>query len=217
MPLRAFISFLLSSTSTASGVHGKSVSMPLRAYFISTRIERRTEPRRAGFQCPCGHLFHFYQPRIQDLHQDGQRVSMPLRAFISFLQALSTMESVQLNGFQCPCGQLFHFSSPPTAVMWITMFSLVQCPCGHLFHFSRAPDGAALDRYERACFNALAGIYFISTPSSIGWAMMRPPATQVSMPLRAFISFLLGQKIIIAGYCSGVSMPLRAFISFLRA
>ena len=86
------------------------------------------------FQCPCGHFVLFYQAQNKESLQGDGLVSMPLRAFCSFL--LSWLAA----------------SGQPS---WVSMPLRAFC--------SFLPETGFVTYTVGASFNALAGILFFST------------------------------------------------------
>ena len=134
--------------------------------------------------------------------------------------------------FQCPLGLELLLRN----LLHITEGLKFQCPLGLIPHFySRIPS---LRSKIPRCFNALSGLYLIST---LVECMDRTCVKEVSMPFRAYTSFLLtlgSDEVVVFTLCfnalSGlylistmndkdvrllireVSMPSRAYTSFLQ-
>ena len=96
----SFIIFLVTNTNTLlSGLYlistfreriyikGIFVSMPSRAYtsFLQQNRICKSDARVKGCQCPLGLIPHFYGTRKVPYCDMGQQVSMPSRAYTSFL------------------------------------------------------------------------------------------------------------------------------------
>ena len=91
---------------------------------------------------------------------DTGTVSMPSRAYTSFLRKEFVMRKKQAGLCQCPLGLIPHF------------------------YVKRVSCKAA---YSNFCVNALSGLYLISTKT---WKFYGYQDTSVSMPSRAYTSFL---------------------------
>ena len=89
---------------------------------------------------------------------------------------------------------------------------LFQCPLGLIPHFY-TERASFIRLFPKMGFNALSGLYLISTKKLNCRKRQKPP---VSMPSRAYTSFLLiaGKRYYMIG--TYVSMPSRAYTSFLR-
>ena len=111
-------------------------------------------------QCPLGLIPHFYQRQIVSAANYGY-VSMPSRAYTSFLQLAKQIEMVCLDEVcQCPLGLIPHFYSWQSRSKWSAWMK---------------------------CVNALSGLYLISTSESEAYSSYN---RNVSMPSRAYTSFL---------------------------
>ena len=138
-------------------------------------------------QCPLGLIPHFYMVSTTDTKGSVCHVSMPSRAYTSFLRPTATKGEIEAMACQCPLGLIPHFYSEKT-----------------------------MDRrFCRNGVNALSGLYLIST--AVNPAATKMDVQEVSMPSRAYTSFLLTEcaPAECAFYC--VSMPSRAYTSFLRS
>ncbi len=137
MPLRAFISFLQGDTITYYQPTERGVvSIPLRAFISFLQYDGAPNwYALAKFQCPCGHLFHFYWPDVRVPGNGQLGFQCPCGHLFHFYSSQSPDRPWPGGRFQCPCGHLFHFYrvqlSPRVRLNWWAF----QCPCGHLFHF----------------------------------------------------------------------------------
>ena len=89
---------------------------------------------------------------------------------------------------------------------------MCQCPLGLIPHFYRKEN--FMKRFYEFCVNALSGLYLISTANS---RSSQSRIHLVSMPSRAYTSFLLEKKMNTVLDSWNVSMPSRAYTSFLRS
>ena len=79
-------------------------------YLISTRKERLWNSlQRRLCQCPLGLIPHFYWNRSIPVPQVKWRVSMPSRAYTSFLPVMYYNGYMTPDGCQCPLGLIPHF------------------------------------------------------------------------------------------------------------
>ena len=114
-----------------------------------------------------------------------ETVSMPSRAYTSFLlQKGEDSKPKHSEGCQCPLGLIPHFY----AIIANTvnpMTAVCQCPLGLIPHFYWSwPVQSSCSNLR---VNALSGLYLIST----NWEVLNlPTPTGVSMPSRAYTSFL---------------------------
>ena len=88
---------------------------------------------------------------------------------------------------------------------------MCQCPLGLIPHFYRKEN--FMKRFYEFCVNALSGLYLISTANS---RSSQSRIHLVSMPSRAYTSFLLEKKMNTVLDSWNVSMPSRAYTSFLQ-
>ena len=88
----------------------------------------------------------------------------------------------------------------------------VSTPSSGLYLISTFLDGL-VNCYRERCVNALSGLYLISTTDAFNEICN---LVVVSMPSRAYTSFLRKAHEIRPVYNILVSMPSRAYISFLR-
>ena len=139
-----------------------------------------------------------------------QVVSMPSRAYTSFLRKLPYLNEEGLKKCQCPLGLIPHFyninivynetalivsmpSRAYTSFLRVTIHMLCtrpvmcQCPLGLIPHFYITQIMYLL--VGQQCVNALSGLYLISTIRSRTFSRR---LLMVSMPSRAYTSFLHG-------------------------
>ena len=107
---------------------------PLGLKLLRGNGHKNKKSRR--FQCPLGLIPHFYQTARVTGTLSKAEVSMPSRAYTSFLPDCGSTIAVVDPKFQCPLGLIPHFYRP-------------ACPVVLTFIFM--------------CFNALSGLYLIST------------------------------------------------------
>ena len=160
--------------------------MPSRAY--TSFLRRRSiwfGQDQSPCQCPLGLIPHFYanDPDGWDMLEDD--VSMPSRAYTSFL--LSVAYGYKIIGAllcQCPLGLIPHFyneevkvivpirevSMPSRAYtsflpilkpMILLCQKVCQCPLGLIPHFYG--ENINYEDVKNVCVNALSGLYLIST------------------------------------------------------
>ena len=161
-------------------------------------------------------------------------VSMPSRAYTSFLRkwsrwmgyvrgrcvnALSGLYLISTNikahdiamseGVSMPSRAYTSFLQE-TQCYTIRLRVLCQCPLGLIPHFYG--ENINYEDVKNVCVNALSGLYLISTL----WYKGKWPLSIVSMPSRAYTSFLRKSPWRCNGAGRVVSMPSRAYTSFLR-
>ena len=86
MPSRAYTSFLLSTTIIQLKKNQTSVNALSGLYLISTQfVKRHEEAAKRMCQCPLGLIPHFYLSERSCGKVRNQCVSMPSRAYTSFL------------------------------------------------------------------------------------------------------------------------------------
>ena len=112
---------------------------------------------------------------------------------------------------QCPSGHFVLFYKLKLTRSDRKLIAESQCPSGHFVLFYRGLS-AACRSARSPCLNALPGILFFST---LGGAIRPKKGTPVSMPFRAFCSFLRQLHRVGRRSLGRVSMPFRAFCSFL--
>ena len=180
--------------STSQSLSGASLSPRARpsqcpsGHFVLFYGSKNTfrSPLSPRSQCPSGHFVLFYGSGLCGRCQETC-VSMPFRAFCSFLQCpgrnsppLSDRSSVSMP-FRAFCSFLLQDGE-----VGIVSVQLSQCPSGHFVLFYSQHVGMRLVQ-----------------------------AKKVSMPFRAFCSFLPTSRRRMTSSPSKVSMPFRAFCSFL--
>ena len=138
------------------------------------------------------------------------KVSMPSRAYTSFLLCQYVDGSIEAFVMcQCPLGLIPHFYVA-ACTRRRTDEEVCQCPLGLIPHFY---DKDVLLMARWYCVNALSGLYLISTPYML---YVQDNILNVSMPSRAYTSFLQDGYINLYAARNAVSMPSRAYTSFLR-
>ena len=120
------------------------------------------------------------------LNGQEHTVSMPSRAYTSFLRTLSLVKPVAFNKVSMPSRAYTSFLHPESRISLIRKNILCQCPLGLIPHFYS---------YNESC-------YSFNMP--------------VSMPSRAYTSFLRGNSEKGFKKFTNVSMPSRAYTSFLQ-
>ena len=112
-------------------------------------------------QCPHGLMPHFYCKYMGRRKETQSLVSMPSRAYASFLPIeVAVLKGCDPDVCQCPHGLMPHF------------YSRQSC---------------SADKDEKWCVNALTGLCLISTEY---YKYFYRYSAEVSMPSRAYASFL---------------------------
>ena len=139
MPSRAYTSFLLVSNVVLPKHHDQCVNALSGLYLISTLTKRVTNVYTyCVCQCPLGLIPHFY---INELicRQSEKSVSMPSRAYTSFLLELSCLGWKRKPGCQCPLGLIPHFYGDVVDIAFPAV-NPCQCPLGLIPHFYGTPS-----------------------------------------------------------------------------
>ena len=124
------VKMIVDSEDTYLGVNALS-----GLYLISTlRIRVYTDMLNLWCQCPLGLIPHFYSSDSSVYRYAQLVVSMPSRAYTSFLPACPVEWTYLSILCQCPLGLIPHFY---LTSRWITviMKSMCQCPLGLIPHF----------------------------------------------------------------------------------
>ena len=123
----SFIIFLVTNTNTLlSGL-----------YFISTASMSNCQRQLYSCQCPLGLIPHFYAERWRELKREPVVVSMPSRAYTSFLQKVRRSRMhVSALVCQCPLGLELLQCSIQTTLKTMKF----QCPLGLIPHFYGTPS-----------------------------------------------------------------------------
>ena len=95
-------------------IHPECVNALSGLYLISTQIEERTWRVRKRCQCPLGLIPHFYENQRRANYLGLLRVSMPSRAYTSFLRTSTTVDIDEYTQCQCPLGLIPHFYCTPS-------------------------------------------------------------------------------------------------------
>ena len=111
-------------------------------------------------------------------------VSMPSRAYTSFLRMILLTLSLMIRTCQCPLGLIPHFYSSIARTPILTSL-LCQCPLGLIPHFYVGADAL---RVEAETVSMPSRAYTSFLPDDL--CPDRWPVLTVSMPSRAYTSFL---------------------------
>ena len=95
------------------------------------------------------------------LNGQEHTVSMPSRAYTSFLRTLSLVKPVAFNKVSMPSRAYTSFLHPESRISLIRKNILCQCPLGLIPHFY--VDLRVHLPFFLFCVNALSGLYLIST------------------------------------------------------
>ena len=169
-----------------SQLMGWSVNALSGLYLISTYVDEIVDEINEVCQCPLGLIPHFYNGSTGKVRGSIGKVSMPSRAYTSFL---------------------------PTNRVYYEIFSAVcQCPLGLIPHFYYK-NGFKEDRSELPCqcpLGLIPHFYLCRRASRRNkWSVSMPSRAYTSFLLCRM------ERITCRGLCC-VSMPSRAYTSFLR-
>ena len=156
---------------------------------------------RGGSQCPSGHFVLFYGNHTVGRHPErrrvsmpfrafcsflltgdenarflaGYKVSMPFRAFCSFLQAqIDAVRSQADRGVSMPFRAFCSFLPRAVGGVSVCAISLSQCPSGHFVLFYTGGSNPPQER--NSSLNALPGILFFSTAVTSSWKTVAGPS-----------------------------------------
>ena len=196
----SFIIFLVTNTNTLlSGLH-----------LISTLYYEKTVSDWIGMcQCPLGLIPHFYVEEMISISTSTISVSMPSRAYTSFL----------LDANQCKYLTEALVSMPSRAYTSFLQWASTKSTGG--MTVVSMPSRAYTSFLRAVLSGGIFAIAIVSMPSRAYTSFLHPRGCytgegyQVSMPSRAYTSFLPRYIFVRELEKFPVSMPSRAYTSFL--
>ena len=99
---------------------------------------------------------------VRKLNAAISKVSMPSRAYTSFLRLRTPLYTLTLMMCQCPLGLIPHFYSTSISPKGFVTRFMCQCPLGLIPHFYVSSTASSMSLILM-CVNALSGLYLIST------------------------------------------------------
>ena len=134
MPSRAYTSFLPWSYGRAGLLTSRcQCPLGLIPHFYAN-VPNSYWTKETACQCPLGLIPHFYSELMKAVNP-AQIVSMPSRAYTSFLRTLSLVKPVAFNKVSMPSRAYTSFLHPESRISLIRKNILCQCPLGLIPHF----------------------------------------------------------------------------------